>query len=243
MKCEDFEQLIGMYAGGDLEGRKSRLVKEHLNACARCHDLASQLKCSLATLNEMNDEPVDETLLQELRKSVLRQISSEPISRPMESRFGVLFGGRWNYAVLAILVIGFLAVALLRLDRSRGPRQDLADRSRENVALPVAPKVSPAPLPSDTQHDQGSQRAGLRSSPAMPRRAVQRPKPAAPTGEVAVKQPLAIVNPSIEIAQIVPMRIDLFKIELPRKPDPLVIKWVSKDPDIDIIWLIDKKGE
>jgi hypothetical protein len=243
MNCKSYEALIALYVGGDLPAQKTREIEAHLTACLECHDLAGQLKRDLGTLNEMSDEPLDEAVLQGIRKQVLSQVSSKPTSRLVWSGFRVPSGWKWNHALLAVLVVAILTLALFKLNLFNRSRVDLAKGPKENIVLPAAPNRAPAHPPSDGHGVQGTQRAGLNPNLTTRPRSSHQIKHVAPSRELAQTPTMPILPSSFEISQIVPIQIEPFKIEFPSTPDPLVIKWVSKDPDIEIIWLVDKKGE
>jgi Putative zinc-finger len=243
MNCKSFEERIALYVGGDLPAEKTREIEEHLTACPECHNLAGQLKHGLGRLNEMRDEPLDEAVLRGIRNQVLSQISSKSKSRFVWNGLRVSPGWNWNYAALAVLVVAILTLALFKFNLFHHSHVDLAKRPKEDVVSPAVPKRTPAPLSSGENGVQATERAGLNPNSASRPPSSRRIRPVAPAEELTRGFPLAVERSTLEISQIVPMRIEPFKIELPKKADPLVIKWVSKDPDIEIIWLVDKKGE
>jgi putative zinc finger protein len=242
MKCKSFEELIALYVGGDHPGQMTREIEEHLKGCTSCRKLAGELRRGLGTLKELSYESVDPSTLQEIRKQVLGRIPSETPRFSLDwFRFSPFW--KWNYALVAILVVTILAVALFRQNLFRGSRQEMANTPGKEVVLPGAPKETPTPAPSRERGIQGTQRAGLNESPVPRPRSNHRVKSVGQTERPTQSRPGPIVSPSFEISQIVPPHIEPFKIEFPKKADPLVVKWVTQDPDIEIIWLVDTKGE
>lgn len=243
MKCKSFKELIALYAGGDHPGQKTGEIEEHLRACTSCRELAEQLKRGLETLKELSHESVDPSTLQEIRKEVLGRISTRRTARFSLDWFKFPAFWKWNYALTAVLIVALLAVALFRLNMFKGSRQEVANTPRKDVVLPAVPKLTPVPTPSGERGIQGTQRAGLNENPVKRPRLSRHVKPAGPAERSAQRLPWEIASPSFEISQIVPPHIEPFKIEVPKKADPIVIKWVTQDPDIEIIWIVDKKGE
>ncbi|MBZ5537194.1 MAG: zf-HC2 domain-containing protein [Acidobacteriia bacterium] len=242
MNCKSFEQLIALYAGGDHPEQRTREIEEHLKECPSCRELVEQLKRGMITLNEFSCESVDPSTLQGIRNQVLSRISSETTRAPLEwFRFSPFW--KWNYALVAVLVVAILSVALFRLNLFKRSHQEMATMTKKELALPSAPKVTPAPTPSGEPEVQGTQRAGLNEGPVPRPRSNHRVKSGGQTERPTQSRPGPIVSPSFEISQIIPPHIEPFKIEFPKKADPLVVKWVTQDPDIEIIWLVDTKGE
>ncbi|MGB7622969.1 MAG: hypothetical protein WBN92_11525, partial [Terriglobia bacterium] len=145
--------------------------------------------------------------------------------------------------LLAVLVVAILTLALFKLNLFNRSRVDLAKGPKENVVLPAAPNRTPAPRISDARGVQGTQHAKLTLNSATRPRSSHQIKPVTSAGELTQAPPLPVLPSNFEISQITPMQIEPLKIEFPKKADPLVVKWVTKDPDIEIIWLVDKKGE
>lgn len=60
MSCEKFEDLLPLYAEGDLSAQERRRVDEHVASCARCREslaFFSELETSLSSLRELRPSP------------------------------------------------------------------------------------------------------------------------------------------------------------------------------------------
>lgn len=243
MKCKSFEELIALYVAGDHPKQKTRKIEEHLMACPSCLELSEQLKRGMETLKELGYESVNPSTLQGIRKQVLSRISSETTLRFSLDWFRHSPFWKWNYALLAVLIVALMSVALFRLNLFKGSRHEMANKAGKEVVFPGAPKETPTPAPPGERRIPGTQRAGLNESPVTRPRSTHRVKAAGQTERTVQNRPWPIMSSSFEISQIVPPHIEPFKIEFPKKADPMVVKWVTQDPDIEIIWLVDQKGE
>jgi anti-sigma factor RsiW len=68
MTCREYEPLLALYVGGDLDGCD---VEGHLADCAECRALLEDLRASQALLKELSAEAVDAALLSAVRAGVL----------------------------------------------------------------------------------------------------------------------------------------------------------------------------
>ncbi|HSF25622.1 MAG TPA: zf-HC2 domain-containing protein [Blastocatellia bacterium] len=73
MNCRRVEELIPLYAGGDLDRRPAREVQTHLERCNGCAKLAAEFKASANWLAEATPE-LDQTVLAEIKHGVMREI-------------------------------------------------------------------------------------------------------------------------------------------------------------------------
>lgn len=80
MNCKRIEELIPLYAGGDIDSRLTAEVQSHLQRCDGCSGSATEYETSRAWLNAATPE-LDEALLADVKRGVMRELR-EPGSRP-----------------------------------------------------------------------------------------------------------------------------------------------------------------
>jgi len=143
VNCQRFDGWTALWVEGDLDVRKQALVEEHLASCARCTELAGQLRASQQTLRALRQEIVEPGQLEAIRAGVLRGLSTqEPVRRQW---LGWVFGGRraWRYASLATLFALATGSAVWWMSVAPSPRQEIV-RETPSVVLPLAPSDSVA---------------------------------------------------------------------------------------------------
>ena len=80
MSCQAFEALIALYVEGDLPGRDTPPVEEHLAVCADCRELLEDFRASQAAVKELGSEVVDAALLSAVRAGVLARIDDRRVA-------------------------------------------------------------------------------------------------------------------------------------------------------------------
>src|SRR5215813_6048991 len=74
MRCTHAEKLIPLFAGDDLPAREANALRRHLESCANCRRLADEFEDSRKWLRGFAAPQFDETMLDDLRGSVLKDI-------------------------------------------------------------------------------------------------------------------------------------------------------------------------
>ena len=74
MNCRQFEPLIALYAGHDLDDTTQ--VESHLAQCSECRELLEDLQASQSALKEWGADPVDAAFLASVRTDVLARIEN-----------------------------------------------------------------------------------------------------------------------------------------------------------------------
>lgn len=155
MNCPEWEEAIALYAGGDLDARRSLEVEQHLAACAGCQIFASGIMECLEAMRAGHRQEISGAHYAAVRARLLAKLQPAPWWRR-----------RWLSAAALAAVAGcawWLAVLNGKLHQPVPPPQ---------VALVRPPAPQPKPIPAS-------------SARAMPQRRVHPPhlrKPAA-TGE------------------------------------------------------------
>lgn len=257
MKCHDYEFLIALHIEGDLAKKKRGIVLEHLSQCGSCQGFAEELKTTQRVLKSLRDEPLDEEILQTLSGRVTEQIVSHLKTTPIAAMTELWHRWRWQAlcgaGVLALLVVLLISPPIKRPSPGRVntlegeglavKSQDSTTRS-DHAVLSTEGSVAPV-----TENKAGlRQRSRLKFAPTQPSEPFQAtekrqegPNPI-PTD---MKEPIQVstldqganqkVSPgSSPVSQAM-------TVDFPEPADQMVIKLVTDDPNIVIVWLVDQK--
>lgn len=77
MKCEQIEELIPLYVGGDLEPYEADDLRHHFTDCAQCRRLHEEFQSSQSWLITFAVPEFDEASLATMRASVLNEIERQ----------------------------------------------------------------------------------------------------------------------------------------------------------------------
>lgn len=225
MNCPDFERLIALDVEGDLPIPQGRAVAEHLRACPSCRQFSESLKISQALLKELGQEPLDEAMVQEVRRRVRNGLAS-----PTPQRVFPVWRWAWGAGLIAALV---LALVILR------------HHSREEATQVVAEKSTPAsaPLPAAAgKIENGDSRIDARSAKSVPAarhssinpREGKGPTSILPTPSVArpLKRP-RLAPPGEFSSSVLRASADAQHLQ------PLTVKLITDNPNVVIYWLVD----
>lgn len=139
MNCTDFEKLFALDVEGDLPGPQLGKLREHLQACTRCHEFVQELNASQALLRGLAEEAVDEDALEEIRRRVRIGLAAEA-ERP------AFLAWRWalGTGMVAALILGGLI--LRPLIRKPVPQAKATRRAPATVATAETASTLPSPL-------------------------------------------------------------------------------------------------
>jgi anti-sigma factor RsiW len=225
MNCPDFERLIALDVEGDLPEPQGRAVGEHLRACHSCREFAESLKISQALLKDLGEEPVDEQMLQEVRRRVRNGLASErqPQGFPV-----------WRWAWGAGLVAALCFAALILHHHYRGAVTPVvADRSTPaNTALPPRARNDETRVPKIEVRSAKSTQAARQSS--VSNREGFRPTSILPAPSLAQATKGVQRAPSSQFSSS-PLRASASAQHL----QPLTVKLITDNPNVVIYWLVD----
>jgi len=176
VSCPKREADIALYAGGDLPAGRIGQIESHLGHCGDCRALLEELRAGQALLSELQDEPLDEALVAQVRRRVLARVAEE--GPGLARRY-------WKLALAAALILA----AILALPWRAAKRQPVA-------RVEPSPRIQPAP--------------------------------AAPPVIVPARRPVVRRHR---------------RAKPPRAAAPLLVKFVTDDPNVVIYWLVDRKPE
>jgi hypothetical protein len=78
MNCREWEEAIALYAGGDLDGRRSLEVERHLAGCAGCQIFASGMLECLEEARAAHREEIAAVHFAAVRARVLAKLQPAP---------------------------------------------------------------------------------------------------------------------------------------------------------------------
>src|SRR5262245_23739842 len=130
MRCTHAEKLIPLFAGDDLPEREADALRRHLESCANCRRLAAEFEESRDWLRGFAAPQIDETMLDGVRDSVLRDIGR------IESRARWLqwVVPGWNLRFAASMAVLLLTVVISTYV-FRGGRPRISPRKDDVVKL------------------------------------------------------------------------------------------------------------
>ena len=162
MSCSKLENMLALYAGGELDARDARSVEEHLRVCAECRKELDGIRSALGALK-------DAACTEEMLPSQDRSYWLELESRLRERALGVerlSLGGSWwvkapaLFAQAALVLVVAGAVAWFAVHQPASTVAPPAPRAAiEPEAAPVIVFYSPngssrqaevSPLPADS---------------------------------------------------------------------------------------------
>jgi len=232
MNCTQAEQLIPLDVSGDLPPSEADPLRQHIEACAHCRQLAEEFADSQAWMSELAaptlDPKFDDAVFADLRASVLREIRDTELAEERGRWFGWLLP-QWSprFAVATALLLLILAGGLaLSTYWHKKPAQEVGVKD-------PSPKTQinhPTPQMPVENH--------LASAPSEPKRFrasrhTQTPRSVVTDGVAAAVLPVQPTpEPAIEPAH----NSDLAKAE----PELMRIEIQTADPNIRIIWFAPK---
>ena len=257
MRCQDFEVLIALHIEGDLAEKKRGIVLKHLSQCNSCQRFAEELKTTQRVLKSLRDEPLDEEILQTLPDQLAEQIAGNLKTSPTPVMAGLWQRWRWQglcgAGVLALLVVLLFSPLIKRRSPDRlnsGEGKGLAlksqDYTKSSDHAVLSSKRSVVPV---TENKAGlRRRSRLKLAPTQPSgpfRATEKRQEGPNPIPTDMQEPIQVstldqgatrkVSPeSSPVSQTM-------AFDFPEPADQMVIKLVTDDPNIVIVWLVDQK--
>lgn len=105
MNCRRVEELIPLYAGGDIDRRLTGEMQTHLEKCSGCAELAAEFEASSNWLAGATIE-LDEAVLADMKRGVMRELQTlKPRPGWFELMSGTIAGTLLRPAVAAALML------------------------------------------------------------------------------------------------------------------------------------------
>ena len=199
MKCAMVEKALPLLVGGDLAAEEAREVASHVEACAECREIHSQLAESLRWLQLAPPPPFADADFAAVRRNVWREIQAGR-HRPV-----------WSAARLVFAAGGVLAAVLVAVVSARlaGGRPELPGRPAGTASLqpkirPSVPSVVTAEAAEAAEPEPAAPVVLSRREPGRSSRPGAAARPVAPAGESQTVQiEFRTANPDVRIIWLV----------------------------------------
>jgi anti-sigma factor RsiW len=247
MKCEQYEARLALYVEGDLTPSMTRDVEAHLQTCSTCRGFLEALRESQSMVKSLAGEALDASSFTTVRDRIMEQVSRQPAGRSWSVAASELWHWRrlWAAGVLLAVVVIFLTQWWL-LRRPANSRQsgDTASTSERTSQPQPLPPVVAGETEIDAERARRPQPADIATKLPVPRKpkhpvpqlpSVVEPSSSTTDADLEVQTSQELEQGAVLEAEI-PAPVDV----PPDEPSPLVVKLVTDDPNIVIIWLIDQ---
>ena len=243
MNCNSFEELIALHAEGDLESSQAISVELHLKSCASCQRFLAELKASQVLVKDLAEESLDAASFNVVRQRVMQAVNRQQAVRPIWWRFlpPALAEWRpaWAAALVALVALGFLLQWQLwqrpgQPDRVDIPRVGSTPDIRKDSSADVVANPEKPGLGQESRREPATRHIAKRQMRVAPR------APLSPTGSQPEAAPAEDEPPVEQGSNLEPEQPTPADVQA-EPPPPLVIKLVTDDPNIVIVWLVDQE--
>jgi anti-sigma factor RsiW len=244
MKCNQYETRLALYVEGDLTPSKSRDVEAHLQTCSSCRRFLEALRESQSMVKSLAGETLDASSFNTVAQRVKEQLSRQKTGRSWLVAASELWHWRplWAAGFALLFLVGFLSLWRF-LQTPAGSRQsgDTASTSGRSVQPKPSLDLDTGKTETDASETARHQAAAVAKKPPVLRMRIHRvPQPVEPTPSTpdveSEAQPPQELDQGAILEPEIPPPVDV----QPEEPAPLVVKLVTDDPNIVIIWLIDQ---
>ena len=241
MQCTHVEKLIPLFAGDDLPAREADALRRHLESCENCRRLAAEFEESRDWLCGFAAPQIDESMLDGVRDSVLRDIGRiENRARWLQ---WIIPGWNLRFAFATSLAL-LLAGALLGLviNRRQSPHDPKSNRAEERNGGSDQVNLPPGKTP-DGQANNDKQDASRKTHRRKFRR---EPTKRGPGESQQSEEPMVGLDLVTQRTDTVGPAADPSAAPDPADTDPdadqdaLRIEIQTADPNIRIIWFARK---
>lgn len=262
MHCARFEQLLPLYASGDLDAAAVKRTEAHLQSCADCARVADEYKGVPQWVRLYTAPEFGEDFFDGIRRNVLREIETEAAAPGLAQTISRFFSRpALAFAAVAALVITSALILSLYLAGRRAPESlQAADSPRPSVAegLTTARQTEATPppasdgrgidTPSAAPRYVSAQGSGFETKRVRSRvkahAAVAAGESASSGANVAAPEAASGVVPERSPAAAATAdgaaRAEVAGAA-PAAPQALRIEMQTSDPNIRIIWLVSQQ--
>jgi hypothetical protein len=228
MNCKQLDELLPLYAGRDLDEKRTRFVGEHIQICSACARSADEYRETVELAQHFAPPDFTENVYASVRRLVMQQIEDEPRALLLPQMFGSWFRPRIVWAAASALIIAFGFFALYLVVNRTYDVQPVAnihpavnpEQPPELMATPrTTERVSP---PSPVQPADEKRRRIHGFVNRSPHVAAKAPNPSRAGNSAKLRDPEATNN--VPAADAAPGK------------SPLRVEMQTKDPNIRIIW-------
>jgi anti-sigma factor RsiW len=235
MNCQQIQNLMPLYAGGDLEASRARIVAAHVQSCETCSVAARDYRETRQLLQTFVPPTFTEDFYAEMRQSVWQNIEKKSTSPAFSNIVSDLFRPRLAWAVATTLLIALSVVGIYVISRrsavpqpvvSHQPPKNHKTQPDDQPATSSQNATSTAPSASSSN----SKRASVHQADSRQKgKTIQERTNVAAVSAVATVSPGAISAPARDLRQIA-------NGSSYASPAPLRMEIQTKNPNIRIIW-------
>ena len=137
MNCQQVQDLMPLYVGGDLEERRVRLVVAHVQTCETCSDVAREYRETRQLLQTFVPPAFSDDFYADMRQGVWENIEKKSASPAFSSVIGHLFRPRlaWALATAALIAVSVVGVYVISR-RSAAPQPVVSHQPPKNQTTP-----------------------------------------------------------------------------------------------------------
>ena len=239
MNCKQVEDLLPLYAGGDLEEKRAMLVTEHAQTCAACARVADEYRESVQLTAQFAPPVFSEAVYAGIRQRVLREIETEATTPAWSQTIASMFRPRLTWAIASVLLI-VVSMFAIHFIMNRG-------NDVERLANKQPAEVHPGTKEDSNSGPQGNKppsvnTGGKKQQPAgvpQPQRKRSPDTLVDRMNTVSAKSPDAMSTANNVSPQPEPM-------VYPHRDSAALVKTLrveiqTKDPKIRIIWFVQQE--
>ncbi|MBI2841527.1 MAG: zf-HC2 domain-containing protein [Acidobacteria bacterium] len=135
MSCQKYDDLLALFAGGDLGASEEERIEAHIATCSSCRAIVEELRSHREVLAGLADEAVDDAVLRSVRRRVMARIE------PRAHRTGAW---RWAWAAAAAIGAILVSVAVLKHPHDQRPVSTTQHPQPAPTVRAAEPSASPA---------------------------------------------------------------------------------------------------
>jgi hypothetical protein len=220
MNCTHSKRLIPLYVGGDLKAKQATVVREHIEKCEHCRNLAVEFEESQRWLRGLTAPEFGDAAFENLRAAVREDIARIEARQSLFDMLLPVWNLRSAIAASAALVL-LTAGLLFYTDRTKSPES------------PITKDTSPAPVTEVVREQEKVLATG------KPLRRQKRRRPADVTnlpvsGYIALNNHFGEIPSQSELTANQSTQTNVTEREMMR------IEMQTADPNIRIIWFVPK---
>jgi len=146
VNCQQAEKLLPLYAGGDLDQKRERLIAAHVKSCASCAVEVDEFRTTARLFQELARPPIREDAYDEIRRNVWRKIEADSAVRHVPRLFIDWFQPRAAWAAAAIVIIAITLTAAYLISNKRLTPQNSVAKIAGDGERSTNPQPSGNPL-------------------------------------------------------------------------------------------------
>ena len=152
MNCKQAEEVLPLYAGGELEDKRATMVSEHVQTCAACARVADEYRESVHLTEQFAPPVFDESFYAGIRQHVLREIETEAMRPAWSQTIASFFRPRLTWAIAGMLLIAVSLFAFYSIVNRQ-------DHEQQSAAQQPA-KIDSGTKDASNSGPQGDEQAG-----------------------------------------------------------------------------------